>query len=238
MKTNENAKNIIIVIGSLIIATFTGILAYLVGKEIGKWGCQTIQLFAKWIEKIFNKNKLNALKPFLKEAIKKADHVSLDDIEKSTTIEVVDKDQVPERIREKIESYEEAQKASGTKTFINGKNINIITALTGANKIDQFIYDCKELKRSKIGSHRVPDDSVTSHWDKCYAKLIKKNLTQAEKDWAESFEFDGFTRSKALEFTNKYFTEVNNYIQHFKVNVEKVSFKETDSIVNKYFGEE
>ena len=236
MKTNENAKNIIIVIGSLIIATFTGILAYRVGKEIGKWGWQTIKVFAEWIEKIFNKkNKLNTLKPLLKEAIKKADHVSLDDIEKSTTKEVVDKDQVPENIREKIEN-EEAQKASGTKTFING-NVNVITALTGANNIEQFIYDCKELKRSKIGSHRIPDDSATSHWDICYAKLIKTNLTNAEKDWMKSFELDGFTRSRALEFTNKYFTEVNNYIRHFNVNVEKVSFEETDSIINKYFGE-
>lgn len=121
MKTNENAKNIIIVIGSLIIAACTGILAYLVGKEIGKWGCQTIKIFVKWIEKIFNKNKLNALKPLLKEGIKKADHVSLNDIEISTTREVVDIDQVPERIREKIESYEEAQKASGTKTFVKCK---------------------------------------------------------------------------------------------------------------------
>lgn len=242
MKTNENAKNIIIVIGSIAIFIFTIISALLVGREIGKAGSKLIEKFIKFINKLFEKKAeekakaekqaeaLKAAEPLLKEAVKNVKPIKFADLEKTmgslnkVVKEVIDENQVPNNIREKIEK----EKASKTKTFINGKIYD---------KIDQFINDCKELKRSKIGSHRVPDDSVTSHWDIAYARLVKKNLTQAEEDWAESFKADGFTRSKALEFTNKYFTEVNNYIRHLNVNVEKVSFEETDSIINKYFGE-
>ena len=249
---SNNIKNLIIAVGSIAIFIFTIISALWVGREIGKAGSKLIEKFIKFIDKIFEKkaeekteaNKkaeaLKAAEPFLKQAIKNVKPIKFVDLEKTmgsvnkVVKEVINENLVPENIKEKIEN-EEAQKASGTKTFINGKNI--ITALTGANDIEQFIYDCKELKRSKIGSHRVPNDSVTSHWDIAYARLVKKNLTQAEEDWAESFELDGFTKSKALDFVNKYFTEVNNYIRHLNVNVEKVSFEETDSIINKYFGE-
>ena len=48
--------------------------------------------------------------------------------------------------------------------------------------------------------------------------------------------YKGLGTSTSRE-AKEYFSEINNYIRHFNINVEKVSFEETDSIINKYFGE-
>ena len=227
MKTNNNSKsnfsiaNIIVLIFSLV-----GMMVIInwISEKVSTWLADLL-----FPEEAKKKAAVKAAEPVLKQAIKNVKPVKFSDLEKTMgsldkiVKEVINENQVPNNIREKIESNEEA-----SKTFVNGKIYD---------KIEQFINDCKNLKRSKIGSHKVPDDSATSHWDICYAKLVKTNLTNAEKDWTKSFEADGFTRSRALDFVYKYFDEVNNYIRHLNVNVEKVSFEETDSIINKYFGE-
>lgn len=127
-------------------------------------------------------------------------------IKVETKIEEVDEDEVPERI----------------KTIINGK----IT-----DQVDQFIIDCKELKRSKIGSHRT-----SLKMEK--AKEIKRTLTKMEQTAPEYFDQQGFNRQTALSFTDEYFTLVNEYMDIFCDSIfDKVSFEETDAIVDKYFGE-
>lgn len=226
MKTNNNSKSFSSVLANLLIVIFSlvGITVIInwISEKVSNW---IINLISP--EEAKKKAAVKAVEPLLKEAIKHADHVSLDDIEKSTTREVVDIDQVPERIREKIESDEEAN-ASGTKTIINGKIYD---------KIDQFINDCKNLKRSKIGSHRVIDKDIDDIFKLNTAKDLKSKITKMEQIAPEYFNNHGFNRQTALSFTNEYFTNVNDYIRYFNVNVEKVSFEETDSIINKYFGE-
>lgn len=259
---NNNSKSFSSVVVNLLVLIFSlvgmTVIINWISKKVSNW---IMNLISPEVKK---KAATKAVAPLLKESIKNVKPLKFADLEKtkdrfektmrsidkvinevidqSTTKEVIDEDQVPENIMDKVEKVtikkmseeelpediREAVNASKNKTFINGKIYD---------KVDQFINDCKALKRSKIGSHRVPNDDLNSHWDINYAKLVKKNLTQAEKDWAESFELDGFTRSRALEFCNKYFTEVNNYIRNLNVNVEQVSFEETDEIINKYFGE-
>lgn len=208
MKTNNNSKSFSSVLANLLIVIFSlvGITVIInwISEKVSNW---IINLISP--EEAKKKAAVKAVEPLLKEAIKKADHVSIDEIEISTTREVVDIDQVPERIREKIES----------------------------NNIDQFIYDCKQLKRSKIGSHRVIDKDINNIYEVNAAKDLKSKITKMEQIAPEYFNDYGFNRQTALSFTNEYFTEVNNYIRHFNINIEKVSFEETDSIVNKYFGE-
>lgn len=230
MKNNNNSKSFSSVVINLLVLIFSlvgmTVIINWISEKVSTWIADLLFPEEKKEDQKSKTSKIEALKPLLKEAIKHADHyTTIDEIEKSTTREVVDIDQVPERIREKIESYEEAQKASGTKTIINGKIYD--------NEIDQFIYDCKELKRSKIGSHRVIADKD----DVDMAKYLKSKLTKMEQMAPEYFDQNGFNRHNVLLFTNEYFTRVNDYITSFDLYIEKVSFEETDEIINKYFGE-
>ena len=135
--------------------------------------------------------------------------------------EVSNEDQVPENIKEKIESNEEA-KASGTKTFVNGKIYD---------KADQFINDCKALKRSRIGSHRVIVGDTNM------AKKIKSKLTNAENEFVKFYKDLGHDpdRLSCINFMDCYFIWVNEYIKIFDCYCDTVSSEETDAIINKYF---
>lgn len=234
--TNNNIKNLIIAVGSIIIIAITCISAYLVGKEIGKAGVDLIQKFIKFINKIFEEKAeakaekqaeaLKAAEPLLKEGIKNVKPIKFSDLEKTmgsldkVVKEVIDENLVPENIKEKIEKEE----ASKTKTFINGKIYD---------KANQFINDCKQLKRSRIGSHRVIIGDTNM------AKKIKSKLTNEENEFVKFYKDMGHDpdRLSCINFMNSYFIWVNEYIKIFDCYCDTVSSEETDAIINKYFGE-
>lgn len=230
--TNNNIKNLIIAVGSIAIFIFTIISALWVGKEIGKAGSNLIEKFIKFINRLFKKKSaerkaeaLKAAEPVLKQAIKNVKPIKFADLETMRSLdkivkETVPEDQVPENIKEKIENEE----ASKTKTFINGKIYD---------KVDQFINECKELKRSRIGSHKVIVGNTN------LAKKIKSKLTEKENEFIQFYKDMGHDpdRLSCINFMNYYFTWVNEYIDLFDCYCDKVSFEETDAIINKYFGE-
>lgn len=135
-------------------------------------------------------------------------------IKVETKIEEVDEDEVPEKI----------------KTIINGKI---------ADRVDQFIYDCKMIKKDRIGSHKVVDKDIDDIYEVNAAKSKKLSLTAMEKVAKEYFETNGFNRQNALSFADEYFTLVNDYVREHMDNDEslKIDFELSDSIINKYFGE-
>lgn len=135
-------------------------------------------------------------------------------IKVETKIEEVSEEEVPEKIRR----------------IINGKI---------ADQIDQFIYDCKMIKKDRIGSHKVVDKDIDDIYEVNAAKSKKSSLTAMEKVAREYFETNGFTRQTALSFADEYFTLVNDYVREHMDNDEslKIDFELSDSIINKYFGE-
>lgn len=234
-KSNFSLANIIVLVFSLVGMT---VIINWISDKVSSWLADLI-----FPEKENNneetkkKAAVKAVEPLLKEAVKNVKSIKFADLEKtmgstnkivdevidqSTIKEMIDEDQVPENIREKIESNEEAQKASGTKTIINGKIYD---------KVDQFINDCKALKRSRIGSHKVIIG------DKNLAKKIKSKLTKEENEFVKFYKDMGHDpdRLSCINFMNSYFIWVNEYITQFDCYCDTVSSEEMDSIINKYF---
>ena len=134
------------------------------------------------------------------------------------------------KVETKVEEVAEEDVPEKIRTIINGKI---------ADQIDQFIYDCKMIKKDRIGSHKVVDKDIDDIYEVNAAKSKKSALTAMEKVAKEYFATNGFTRQTALSFADEYFTLVNDYVREHMDNDEslKIDFELSDSIINKYFGE-
>ena len=247
--TNNNSNNnskfswkeIVLMILSLI---GTMVIVNWIADKVSTWLANLLFPEKENTEEAKKKAAIKAAEPLLKEAVKNVKPIKFSDLEKTmgsldkVVKEVINEDQVPENIKEKIEKVtvkkmseeelpediKEAVNASKTKTFINGKIYD---------KVDQFINDCKALKRSRIGSHQVIVGDIN------LAKKIKSKLTNEENEFVKFYKDLGYDpdRLSCINFINGYFIWVNEYIDLFDCYCDKVSFEETDSIINKYFGE-